>query len=498
MTADSGFFGTDEVEGTALRLLSGEHLTVVLGAGISVEAGLPTWRELVWRLLERLGERAGLEGAALTSYCEWTLRADGLTAAAAVVEANLDEADFRRLVREELYRGVTDGLVPGPSARACARLKAHLGERCELVTTNYDLLILDALRNEPIGEAMSVEAVTDDRPTTNETAYVRHLHGIVQPHRTAGDLVLAEGHYHAMQGSEQTWQEAFMRQRLRHSSCLFAGTSLTDPNLLRYLYRTGGNRPHAALFTRQDDAANRQEAGASVEGVRDETAKTRWRALNVEPLLADYYTEAAQFLWELVWLLESERGAPRYVERLTAWENAISRELTPRRNAQRFVEKQDELHDHLSAELDRVRLTLAEAGSKLRRGERLGLHLWVYKPSQRALLLIGASDRVWRDRSTLYPIPIEWGTSWAAVKAFCSGSLAARATEDQPATRWNHVVGIPLFSSERPWGRLPIGVLTIGSTLPEHRSVLGRGISRIRTLSWLLADRAAPLLLPPG
>ena len=32
------------------------------------------------------------------------------------------------------------------------------------------------------------------------------------------------------------WQEKYMRRRLESTTCLFIGTSLSDPNLLRYLY----------------------------------------------------------------------------------------------------------------------------------------------------------------------------------------------------------------------------------------------------------------------
>lgn len=492
-------FAQNLVNDAIPHLVKAEHLTLVVGAGVSAEAGLPTWPMLIQRLLESLGSRHGLSGEDLEQFCSWTMEAEGLTGAAAIVESNLEESDFRRWVREELYRDAPTLLVPGPSARACAKLKGLLGDRCEVVTTNYDPVLRNAFNEEDSLKHLRIRACTDDRPAASEEAIVRHLHGFMTQHKTFGDIVLSEGHYHAMQGSESAWQEPFMRQRLTHSPCLFVGTSLTDPNLLRYLYRTSGSTQHLALFTRQQEAAQRRYAKNSAEKIRDSTLKERWERLGVRPLLADYYADNSQFLWELIWQLEEGENLTSHSQRLYRWETTISNELMPTRAKVRFRNKQDELQGHLSSELERLLQSLAADGVEVSRGERLGMHLWVYLPSNNALLLIGASDRAWRDASTLSPVPVDWDTmeTWASVQAFCSGGLAIRSTVHQSTTRWNHVVGIPLFSSEPPWGHLPLGVLTVASTVSGDKSVLGRGLEALRGISWRLSDRAAALLTPP-
>lgn len=499
MARPQEFFARKAVGEAIERLIAADHLTLVVGAGSSVEAGFPTWPALIRRLLERLGEDRGLSGEELARFCDWTMQSDGLIGAAAVVESALGEADFRRWVRQELYQDTPEEPVPGPSARACAKIKALRPDRCEIVTTNYDPVLRSALRDEPGLDEFDVDARTDDGPAKGMEAIVRHLHGYITPGKTFGDIVLSEGHYHAMQGDDKAWQEDFMRVRLQAGPCLFVGTSLTDPNLLRYLYRTSGSAEHVALFTRQQDARHRLDARKELEDVRDATAQIRWERLSVQPLLADFYTDSAQFLWELVWMLEEGVGAPSYIRRLSDWEEVTRAELVRADDPARFADKQDELQQHLSAELDRLVESLADDGVVPNDDERLGIHLWLHLPSEGALVLIGGSDRAWRDASTLSPVPINWETNltWASIQAFCSGSLASQSTAEQAATRWNHVVGLPLFSHEAPWGRLPVGVLTVGSTLPETASILGRGLAALRSISWRLVERATPLLVPP-
>lgn len=493
------FFGDEAVAGALEHLAEANHVTLVVGAGSSAEAGMPTWSELIDRLLRRLGKSRGMVGDDLEGFCDWTARSEGLLGAAAVVEANVEEAEFRRWVREELYREMETGrLTPGPSAEACARIKGLLKDRCELVTTNYDPILLNAAKEEGALAGGSVQVAVDDKPATGTEAFVRHLHGFATPTQTRGVIVLAEGQYHDMQDG-QAWQEAFMRQRLLHSACLFAGTSLTDPNLLRYLYRSHGGPDDVAVFTRQQEAEQRRSATPALNHQRDGTLRQRWTRLGVRPLLADYYTESAQFLWELASALEDEELPTPYQERLSDWESIISRELLARRAPQRFVSRQDVLQEVLADELRRVLETLADDGHEPIRGERLGAHLWAHLPSRQSLVVgIGASDRAWRDPSTLVPIPIGWETvrNWAAVQAFCSGSVTSRSTSEQVATRWNHVVGFPVHSHGPPWGRLPVGALTLASTYSEQRSVLGRGLGTLRELSRTLTERAAALLVP--
>jgi hypothetical protein len=137
--------------------------------------------------------------------------------------------------------------------------------------------------------------------------------------------------------------------------------------------------------------------------------------------------------------------------------------------------------------------------------EKLGLHLWILNPTgQNELLLWGGSDRSWRDPSTLQPVPIERPTEWIAVEAWCAGIPVAQATEKHATSRWNHVIGFPVFltsepeevaDGSNPYGRLPVGVVTLASDQTEDVGVLGSLTPhQVSALALVVRDGGADLL----
>lgn len=163
-----------------------------------------------------------------------------------------------------------------------------------------------------------------------------------------------------------------------------------------------------------------------------------------------------------------------------------------------FSDGQDYLQSILADVVGATRDLLGEHGIEPAPSERLGCSLWVYQPHDDVLVNWASSDRAWRDPATLEPVPVSWTSPFASVRAFCAGSLVSFSTREQATTRWNHVLGIPLYlEDEGYFGRLPVGVATLASTLPEGRSALGRGLHAVRTdVAPEVADQLAELLRP--
>jgi hypothetical protein len=105
--AGAGYFADADTSGvnTAIEQISSHdgEITVFVGAGVSKEAGLPSWNELVERLLQaavddRLSDR---------QVSEWLRRtlAEGPLAAAAIAKALHGEDDdaFKISLRDALY-----------------------------------------------------------------------------------------------------------------------------------------------------------------------------------------------------------------------------------------------------------------------------------------------------------------------------------------------------------------------------------------------------------
>lgn len=508
----------DRVRGAIDELAEAEAVTVIVGAGASYEAGLPDWSGLVRELLQGVGQQEDLDPDDCEAFCDWIVQRDGLPAAGAVAKVMLRKG-FMPALRRALYKDATSihDFVPGQTAQAAAAVRVEFLETdSEIVTTNYDTLLEDAVRfaieevfDDPdLTEDNVVSSVSDEAVDTDQIV-VRHLHGILQPNgRWEGEVVLSEADYHLMQEPE-SWQEGYFEERLGSSTCLFAGTSLSDPNLLRYLYRTSAGNGHVACFARQQDSWLYEELNAAVVRVRERAAEERWRSVGVDAIHLDYFGQVAQLLFEVSLRRRLQDDYVSLWERLIEWEAALGRSVLSTR-AGAFGDQQDELQTILQDTITAVRELLADAGFDLRRKERLSCSLWVHQPSSNALVNWASSDRVWRDPRTMEPVPLEWSSPFVSVQAFCSGSVVSYSTAEQAATRWNHVVGAPLYldpwddllteeerGSATTYGRLPVGVITLASTEQQERSVLGRAESTLRNVVLPRAvESLARLLLP--
>jgi hypothetical protein len=490
------FFERDDVDDALFELADADDLTAIVGAGASAEAGLPTWPELVTSLLGDVARRVGVpqelsprrQRQWLEDFCTSITSIYGLPGAGAIAKAWLGD-EFIERVTHHLYEAVQDPR-PGRFAQGVARLQVAFEEDCEIATTNYDTLLEQALRQEGVRDVRSY-VVNREIAAGN---VVRHLHGLITPRESRGRIVLAESDYYQMQ-APRIWQEQYAQGKLRSTTCLFVGTSLSDPNLLRYLYRTAGTRQHFALFTRQADSP-RGDVSDLVADSRDRAVLRRWREMNVTPVIADYYVQSAQFLHEVARLRELGDEYEPYVDRLDRWEDEIYGSLLQTRNVTRFRRTQDALHEQLTQWLDAVRRYTRFRRLGQRR-ELLGLHLWVRRPRRRGLILGASSDRVWRTPGAIQDLRIRLPTIWVAVETFCRGRPMVQNVDRELASRWRNVVGIPVFLEAEPWGNLPVGVLTLASDLPAPWSSLSRlGASLFDLVAPYLATNARDLLTP--
>lgn len=496
MTSGYDSFGSKKALRWIRELADAERLTIFVGAGSSVESGLPSWTALVQRLLDRAAEVGGLDEDERRHFVEWTLAREDVTGAGEIARQILKRR-FRSRLRSSLYQDVASA-APAETARAVGQIALdRLSTVCELVTTNYDTLLEDAVR-EAVPDDRQVVALADNRSVAGDVVAVRHLHGVLAPGaKTAGPLVLSDRDYHLMQ-DPASWQESFVKNQLENNTCLFVGTSLTDPNLLRYLHRAA-RKPqsrHAAVFLRQQDSSLYDASPPEVIELREWSQERKWQEAGVTPLVLDYFSQSAQFLWEIV---AATRQGARYQalpQRLRAWWRSLGASmLTVEPSA--FRRNQDELHRIVRGALDRTLALISQSGRRRGSGEVLGLTLWVFDPDRGGLVNWASADRVWRDPMTITPVPIEWSSDFVAMHAYCSGSLVSESTERYAASRWNHVVAFPVYVHAET-GRLPVGAMTLASSRTAEDSLLTRALDTVRSqaipeLATLTAELLAPL-----
>src|SRR5579884_3140003 len=82
-------FERSDVREVVERFSDSSRVTVVVGAGASIEAGFPSWQQLIERLLQRAARTrfADAETEDRDLWVRETLSQDGLLGAGAVVEA---------------------------------------------------------------------------------------------------------------------------------------------------------------------------------------------------------------------------------------------------------------------------------------------------------------------------------------------------------------------------------------------------------------------------
>jgi SIR2-like domain len=479
------YFRNPELDAALARVADYRgQITIVVGAGASMEANLPSWPALVGRLLRQLADER-LDASIRDQWID-AVRSESLTAAAAVVEAlSADEASFRDRVRAALYGGLpTTAYQPQALAQQVAWLKRELGDAVRIATGNYDGLLEQAL-----GEAgLEVHSYIQRRDEARGSAAVYHLHGrLIPAYPRTGRIVLSESDYARVQ-QERSWQDQFMREALDNSLCIFVGASLTDPNLIRWLYRytpeAADLAGHIALFTRQATPAMRPDVRAAVETA----ARARWNRVHVDAVFADFFGELAQFLHEVAARRVDERLQSFAARARARFEAA--RALVLPSDPDAFREAQARVSQYLRERLDGV-VGIAEAGGIDVSGERLGLGLWGVNHATGEVGLWATADREFTDPAAIIYNPLEYQSRWIASEAVTRGVPVERDPRVY-ASRWRLIRGVPVVvPSDGSAGRVVVGVMTLTSMTPLAESLLLRSRDVSGSIDGYLADAGA-------
>ena len=445
-----------------------------------MEAGLPSWEALLDRLLLRGGEEAGLidtlsSDASPTETQEsqrkrWLADAarDGPLGKAALAEAlagDQRDAWIKRAVFEPAT-GPQD-YYPGPIARQLPSLRQAFGEELRIMTLNYDDLIEQALRDAP--DAPDPHTISDsDHHVPAGKCGIFHLHGYLgRDGLPSGQIILSEADYMQMQRGA-SWQEALVRSALMDSTLVFVGTSLLDPNVIRYLHGVAppqGDQPaRFAIFVRQDTYP--REVPDDVRKAREQGLGKRWEALGVKAVFVNHYTDVAQILAEIA--RHRELGDANYVslpDRAAEWIGAAQNDILGCDEDERFRDAQRVVNQLLRSALARA-VAEMEHLSGNSWDETLQLALWLVNPSGKKLTNWVMTDRLHLDLATIEPVAVDEYANWVAVRSFCAGTPLAES-RDIYASRWKFIRSTPLVLHNPRFGRIPIGCLTTASLSPR-------------------------------
>jgi hypothetical protein len=486
------------------------NVTMFVGAGVSMEAELPSWNTLVRRLLlgapvreravasDRSAKRAAsastprpaahakTELAAREQWVEQVMREGPLAAASVAASLYASAGAFRRALREAVYARDPGSYVPGALARQIAALKVRMGPRLRILTVNYDGLLELALAEHELTPVSYV----DGQPEPARRAAVWHLHGRLMRSASGrweeeGELVLTEGSY--VGSTRGRYPKGFVADRLKDSLCLFVGLSMTDPNFIRWLYssKNGRSGRRFVIFVRQASPI----ADGRVRRLLEESAAKRWQSYRVTPVWANYYGEVAQIVHEIGLRCNAGRPLDFRVRAARRLEKGAAGLIPPAR--EQFAAAQGRASKWLRERLDDVRIVCGAVGLDLG-GHTLGLGLWAVDHADGRIMNWASADRAYQEPDTQVSSSLHVGSRWVAAAAICNG-VAIEQDPNVYASRWRFVRAMPIVADANG-ERSIVGALTFASTTPLERFPLAQAqapAGLLGELDSLLTSKAA-------
>jgi SIR2-like domain len=460
-------------------------LTLIVGAGVSMQSGLPSWGTLVSRLIDAINDD-DLEYFVKNADIDLLRRAG---VAVALLERH-DPVDMKLLVRNALFP--TNSLVgPGQLAQAIARLAVSRETEVRIVTTNYDTFLEQAIATymDKKVESFSLDEKGEWIKCNGlRTPAVLHVHGLVSQEGVAkGPIVLTESEFL----NNGAAVRHVIAESLRDSMALLIGLSLTDPNLVGPLYETKDAMRRGSRYS-----LNVVGPVVSETEDREKAAKYHVEAaryllkLDLNPILLKSYSQLNQAVSDLgLAIREPLRYAKRppkgqssllYGKRFTRALTDLYAELGC--DKEPFVPTGDvskritcKLRAALKGPEKFLTSKIREHAPKHTQPEHFQLCLWLRrqdrvtnKPSY-SLELLGSSTfhnyEAWALRRD---VKITGNSPYAAAQAVYQGlSVCTNLDPNKNAGIWKGVLAIPInlgsTSSDAVLNGIPMDQLTVGS-----------------------------------
>jgi hypothetical protein len=279
------------------------RLTLVCGAGVSVQAGIPAWGDLLIRLLERMMDRIAKTHALqidAMAAAEFQRRYGASSLILGKYLRNNLGRDFQRELRDALYASPS---LTSPLIDSIVRLSRPQRDGRPLdsiITFNFDSLLEENLDARQIANrAIFSEAITHD---PNELP-IYHVHGYLP---RAGDipehshLVFSEDAYHSQFIDPFSWSNLIQLNKLTQNTCLLVGISLTDPNMRRLLDVAWRKCPDKRISHCIVKKTPRLSSGDILDRVAELLEEQDANALGLNVLWIEDFAEISRILDEIV------------------------------------------------------------------------------------------------------------------------------------------------------------------------------------------------------
>lgn len=273
-----------------------EHFTFVVGAGVSLDSGLPDWDKLVRRIAEKITPP-------VHAHMALADRDEPMRKAEYVIQMRLASTGggIESIVQDSLYEKVS-GLSPGSLAQSLCELILALERRASIITTNFDEVLeasLDSLGASPRIQRFTLKQRKQWKGVLSNPSSdipIMHLHGVLPRVGTAKrPFILTESHF-LRYGKDA---RRVVKQALDASTVVFVGVSMTDPNLIGPLWDTRHSRGNCFVLV-VPSPSTRHEAIEQVRAYSLKKNEYLETALAVTTVFLKSYGQLDQFVRELV------------------------------------------------------------------------------------------------------------------------------------------------------------------------------------------------------
>lgn len=242
-----------------------EELVLVLGAGVSVPYNLPSWENLLQKLLFETFNNKSTNKEVSTVLAKLFPE---LFPNSPIISARFLEEFFKKnknakpldeMVREALYEKierVEDSKVIKEILQFCIA-PGKSPNLNSIITYNYDD-ILEFVLNKSEVDIPFKSIYKVGMNYRNGELPIYHVHGYL-PQYQEGDegfsVTLSENLYHKQYNDIYGWSNMVQINKFKDNVCIFIGISLTDPNLRRLLdianLQKGDNEKYHYLFKKK-------------------------------------------------------------------------------------------------------------------------------------------------------------------------------------------------------------------------------------------------------
>lgn len=239
-----------------------QDMVLFLGAGVSIDGGIPLWETLIKTLhvymLNRITEDKALsfEQQEMIKELAADNEMESPLAQMRYIKAAFSNEEYYQLVHSALYSQKVDinTQLLDAIAKISTPQRAYCGIR-SVITYNFD----DLLERKFEQKDIQYNIISDEEGRQLvDKLNIYHVHGYLPGDFSTltkePNLIFSEEDYHRVYRDSYSWSNLAQLSALRENTCLFIGCSLTDPNLRRLLdvaARNGESPRHFAFLKKK-------------------------------------------------------------------------------------------------------------------------------------------------------------------------------------------------------------------------------------------------------